>query len=803
MPKRYSWRDLDENQRIAILRRPAITAGAATRDTVLPLIDLVRNQGDKSLRELTLRFDKVQIDNLVLSQSERDAAFIEVTPERRLAMVRAIENITRFHAAQRRPPLVVDTQPGVRCERIIRPIEKVGMYAPGGSAPLASTVLMLGVPARLAGCPTRVLCSPPRPDGSLDPHIIVAATLAGIETVIKVGGAQAIAAMAYGTESVPKVDKIFGPGNSWVTMAKMLVAEDPEGAVIDMPAGPSEVLVIADASADPTFVAIDMLSQAEHGPDSPAVLVTTSSEIADATQNELERLVTTLPRRDSAQASLQHSLIIIADDTLQAAMITNLYAPEHLIIQTVDARELVGHILNAGSVFLGPFTPESTGDYASGTNHVLPTYGYARAVSALSLEAFEKSFTVQELSANGLRDLAPIVETLAKIEGLEAHRAAMSLRREKLAAIKSDMKVPYSASKSTNWPLRLARATVRNLAPYSSARSTISHAPVLLDANENPRAPLGDYPELNRYPSPQPVELLSRLSEIYGVDNDNVVVGRGSDDVIDWLLRTFCEARYDGIIVCPPTYGVYSVFAELQGANVREVPLTSAPNFEIDVPALLNAWQPQDKLIFLCSPNNPTGNIINTEIIAGIAEAFHERALIILDEAYIEFADTPSMVSHISTLPNLVVLRTLSKAHGLAGARCGVGLANPEIISLLNKVRAPYPLPRPAIAAVLDATTQTSLVQAQEQIDIIKIERLRLHNYLSQLPITLNVFNSQANFLLARFIDAELVMAVARKAGIIIRDRSSQLGLDNCVRITIGTHEENDKLLNVLSKLGA
>src|SRR5690606_27647552 len=326
--------------------------------------------------------------------------------------------------------LDVETAAGVRCERLSRPIGKVGLYVPAGTAPLPSTALMLGIPARLAGCRTRILCSPPQRDGRVDSAVLFAAQVAGVQRVFRIGGAQAVAAMAYGTQSVPKVYKIFGPGNTWVTAAKALVDADPAGAARDFPAGPSEVLVIADDGADPAFVASDLLSQAEHGADSQVLLITTSRRLAAAVAAEVEAQKAKLSRRETVDGALAHSSIIVVDDLDAAVAISNEYAPEHLILQVERPRDLLAGVEAAGSVFLCPWSPESVGDYCSGTNHVLPTYGYARRSSSLGVGDFMRSMTVQELSAEGLRNIGPVAETLAELEGLDAHARSVGTRLE-------------------------------------------------------------------------------------------------------------------------------------------------------------------------------------------------------------------------------------------------------------------------------------------------------------------------------------------------------------------------------------
>ncbi|MDQ2189640.1 MULTISPECIES: histidinol dehydrogenase [unclassified Vibrio] len=426
------WQSLSETQQDSILERPAITEGANVTAAVSAVIAQVKAQGDQALIELTEKFDRVKPDSIRVSSGEIDAACERLSDKMKQALQQAYENITKFHKAQKLQPIKVETQPGVVCEQVTRPINTVGLYIPGGSAPLPSTVLMLGVPAQIARCRKVVLCSPP----PIADEILYVAKLCNIDEVYNIGGGQAVAAMAYGTKSVAKVDKIFGPGNAYVTEAKRQVSNDFRGAAIDMPAGPSEVLVIADDTADADFIAADLLSQAEHGPDSQVVLVTPSAVIADQVTDAVQKQLKSLSRAAIAEKALASSLIIIAESLTQAVSISNYYGPEHLIVQTRNPRELLPLLDNAGSIFLGEWSPESAGDYASGTNHVLPTYGYTRTYSSLGLADFSKRMTVQELSAEGLQGLAPTVVTMAEAEGLDAHKRAVTIRVEKLQKAK-------------------------------------------------------------------------------------------------------------------------------------------------------------------------------------------------------------------------------------------------------------------------------------------------------------------------------------------------------------------------------
>ena len=424
----HSWSALDERQRDALLQRPAVADDVSIRAGTAAIIDEVRRTGDAALRRLTAEYDRADIRDLRVSGEELDRAETSLTPEQLDAIDLAIDNVGKFHRAQIQADIRVETMPGVLCERVSHPIDAVGLYVPAGTAPLPSAAIMLAVPAQIAGCPVRVLTTPPRPDGEADPAVLVAASRAGVREIYKVGGAQAIAAMAYGTETVPKVAKIFGPGNAWVTSAKTLVSSDPAGAAIDMPAGPSEVLVMADESASAEFVASDLLAQAEHGVDSQVILVTTSSDMGRQVADQIENQLEQLSRVDIARGALENSRIIIVDDIPTAIEVSNRYAPEHLILQITEPRKQLAEIRNAGSVFVGQWTPESVGDYCSGTNHVLPTYGFARTYSGLGVDQFMRQKTVQELSREGLENLGGAVVSLAGLEGLDAHAAAVTRR---------------------------------------------------------------------------------------------------------------------------------------------------------------------------------------------------------------------------------------------------------------------------------------------------------------------------------------------------------------------------------------
>ncbi len=424
------WRTLSPADRAAVLTRPALASDATLAPRVAEIVAKVRAKGDAALRELTAELDRVELDELEAGPEEFAAAERSLSAAQRSAIHAAADNIEAFHRPQLPQAFAVETVPGVRCERVVRPVERVGLYVPAGSAPLPSTALMLGIPARIAGCKTRILCSPVQASGRVDSAVLYAARVAGVQRVFKLGGAQAIAAMAYGTKSVPKVDKIFGPGNTWVTEAKAQVDRDPAGAARDFPAGPSEVLVIADETANPAFVAADLLSQAEHGADSQVLLVTTSAKLGKAVVEAVAAQKARLKRGALVDGALAHSCVIVVGDLKTAFDISNRYAPEHLILQIAEPRAWLAKVRAAGSVFLGPWTPESVGDYCSGTNHVLPTYGFARRYSSLGVADFVRSMTVQELTFEGLRAVGPVATTLAALEGLDAHARAVDERLE-------------------------------------------------------------------------------------------------------------------------------------------------------------------------------------------------------------------------------------------------------------------------------------------------------------------------------------------------------------------------------------
>lgn len=424
------WQTISTQQQKDALARPAIADNALLSTQVANILSQVKTQGDKAVYALTEQFDGIALSTLLITNEQVKQAELALNDKRLKAISTAYEQIKRFHSAQTTKDIFVETCPGVRCTLKTESIESVGLYIPAGSAPLPSTVLMLGVPAQLAGCKRTVLVCPPDKKGLLANEVLVAAALCGITEIYTVGGAQAIAALAYGTETIPAVNKVFGPGNRYVTEAKKQLSQQVPGFTIDMPAGPSEVLVIGDAKANPAFIAADLLSQAEHGADSQVILLTDSEQLIKDVADELDKQVQLLSRKDIALQALKQSRLILTKDLSQAVEVSNRYGPEHLIVQTENPQPLLTNLRNAGSIFVGAYTPESAGDYASGTNHVLPTYGYSKVISSLSLADFSRRYTVQEISKAGLQNLSECIIELTNAEGLDAHQRAVTIRLE-------------------------------------------------------------------------------------------------------------------------------------------------------------------------------------------------------------------------------------------------------------------------------------------------------------------------------------------------------------------------------------
>jgi histidinol dehydrogenase len=818
-----------------ILKRPVVQ-GNATEEKVSEMLDSLQESGWEEVCRMSGEFDGYVPEPALISEEELKAAGNLLPESLKQSIALAAVNIRKFHETQVRETNPVHIARGITCYQKWLPVERAGLYIPGGTAPLFSTVLMLAIPAQIAGCSEVVLCSPGNREGKINPAVLYAAAWCGITKVYRIGGVQAIASMAYGLGPVPKVDKIFGPGNAWVTMAKQLISRS--GVAIDMPAGPSEVMVVADNTANPAFVAADLLSQAEHGIDSQVFLVTTSWELAEKVNDETEIQVSNLPRKSIAAKVLDNSRIIVLHDEASMMDLVNRYAPEHLIIATENFTGLAEQVKHAGSVFLGNYSPESAGDYASGTNHTLPTSGFARSYSGLSLDSFMKSITFQELTRKGLKSIEPAISIMARAEGLEGHARAAIIRQthgENLKDEKDDKTedgeeektgskynlmdylnplnllyplnildpesqlnplnlldrlMPENAGEKlpSLSPMNLVRPNIAALVPYASARDEhTGRQGLFLDANENP-----NNTGLNRYPDPRQTELRSKIAEMKGINPENIFLGNGSDEAIDLIIRIFCEPRLSRILTLSPTYGMYAVCAGIQDVAVDKVMLN--PDFSVNTGAILDALRFDTKMIFLCSPNNPTGNQITLNVIRYLASRFN--GIVVVDEAYIDFAERPSASTLIEECPNIIVLQTFSKAWGLAGVRLGMAIADEDVINVMNTVKYPYNV------NVLSAATVMELISKDgPDVRLILTERIRLADNLRGVPIVEKVYPSDANFLLVKFADPKGVYKYLAENGIIVRDRSTQPLCEGCLRITVGTPADNDQLINILMRL--
>lgn len=801
--KAVIWAQLSAAEQAALLKRPALSNPAALNEQVKTIIETVQQEGDNALLSYTERFDQVKLTSPVMTLQKVQKQADLVTPQVKQAIDQAYTNIYAFHQAQMPQAVSMQTMPGVNCEMRFAALERVGLYIPGGSASLPSTVLMCAIPAQIAGCAERILISPPSAEygGLLSPAICYAALKCGVTQVCLGGGAQAIAALASGTASIPAVDKIIGPGNSFVTAAKQYVSQLPGGPAIDLPAGPSELLIIADDSAEPAFVAADLLSQAEHGPDSQVLLISPSAELIEATRVELEKQLKSLARAGITKQALSASNFIKTASLSEAAEISQKYAPEHLSLQVRNPEQWVEPTNKAGSLFLGHYAPESGGDYATGTNHVLPTYGYARNYSSLGLADFYRRYTVQQLSPQGLKSLAPTITALAAEENLQAHSQAVSLRLDSLR-MQNDLNAASNENGENENPTSLAqqmlRPHLRTVKPYASARRSMSGGRIWLNANESPytQAYQVNTSQLNRYPNFQSSELNTAYASYAGVSPAQVLSHRGSDEAIDILIRSFCEPGADRIMICTPTYGMYGISAQLNNTPVVEVPLLKH-NWQLDVTAI-KEQSDKVKLVFLCNPSNPLGNLLNKEDVLQVITYFKGRALVVLDEAYIEYTNSQSFVTELAQYDNLIITRTLSKAFGLAGIRVGFTLASPAVIKALVPVLAPYPLPDVSIQIARQALRAENLLEMRQNTIEVQGERDLLASALANLPYVLKVEDSSTNFILFHVNDAEAVIQHCLQQGILLRNQSSQQGLSNSVRATIGAPAENQQLIEVL-----
>ena len=798
--KTLDWNQLDRDGRLLALARPEQRSDPALQSAVRAIVDDIRGGGWDALVGHATRLDGEAPKKVVIApiaaEARRSLAAEEIE-----AVALAARNITAFHAGSVPAEHAIETMPGLSVRKVWRPIDRVGLYVPGGKTPLFSTLLMLALPAKAAGVSEVVVVTPPRPGGGLDPVIALAAELCGIDSIWTVGGAQAIAALAFGAGEIPPVAKICGPGNAWVAEAKNYVASLPGGIAIDMPAGPSELMVIADAGADPVMIAADLLSQAEHDASAQVLLATPSLELAQAVERVLVARAESLPRADVARASLAHARIILAADLDEAVGIANLYAPEHLSLAVQAPEQLVERVRNAGAIFAGPLAAETFGDYLAGSSHVLPTDGAARAWSGVSVYTFLKAISVQTVTAATAARIAAPAATLARLEGLEAHALAADARLSPLSRSSEKTGAPEGRTLAE----RLARPEILALPAFDiAAQANDAFGPdaIKLDANENPYGPLSEgalAAGLNRYPEPQPARLKKAMAALYRVASDDLVITRGADDAIDILIRTFCRGPADAVSICTPTFSAYAHFAKLQGARVIEARLDA--NFDFDADAFLASVHDETslKLAFLCSPNNPTGNPIDPADVLRVADAL-PQTLIVLDEAYLEFSETPSLAQEAVRRPNLVVLKTLSKAYGLAGARIGALIGNPALVAVTARALPPYPLPSLSIEAALAALAPSRRPIHLERIARIKADRDRLATALAGSPVVTSVRSGGGNFL---FLDVDDPAALSAKLNALgIRARFRPNAAPGGVRLTIGTEAENAAALAAFGVAG-
>ncbi len=762
------------------LKRPAPLSRELFSETA-DILQKVREKGDTALKDLSLKYDGISIDTIRVSREELEEGCRNTPETLKKAIQQAEKNIRTYHEYQREGEFQAFPVKGIRCWQKKIPIDRVGLYIPGGSAPLISTVLMLGIPAGIAGAREIVLTTPPGPSGIIHPAILYSASLLGIERVYRCGGAQAIGAMAYGTESIPAVDKIFGPGNRYVTAAKVLVSQ--EGTAIDMAAGPSELAVVADDSTRPDFAAADLLSQMEHGPDSQAVLFTTVKTVAEKVIAAMAEQKKTLPRLRLINASEDSSAAVLFRTEEELIDAVNNYAPEHLILQVSNPGTMAGKIRNAGSVFLGQYSPEAAGDYASGPNHTLPTGGSARAFSGLTVSSFEKSISFQELTSRGLASLGQTVMVIAGAEQLEAHKRAVEIR---IRAIEQS----GSGGETEDFsPADFLRPNLREVKPYQAARHKKTEGiRFFLDGNENPLSSTGSRGN-NRYPDPRQLRVKEEVSRTFSVPMNSVFIGNGSDEVIDLVIRAFCEPGKDKIVTCPPTYGMYSTSAASQGVETKEIPLRD--DFSLDTGALRNT---HGKVLFLCSPNNPTGMVIHENELTLLIDSF--PGVVVVDEAYIDFSSARSVLEITGFRRNLIVLRTLSKAWGLAGVRIGLAFGDPGMISILNSIKPPYNVSGPAQRLAVKALSRG--YQKDLMVRTIVDNRCFLRKELEKLPVVREVLPSEGNFLLLRLNGAAKIYRDMERLGFALRYWPENPRLKNWIRISVGTREEIILLLEAL-----
>ncbi len=739
---------------------------ADLRQEAAVLLEQVRLGGDAAVRSLTLRFDGVDIARTRVSTDRIRLAAGATEPRLLAALQAAAANIARFHQAQGFSEEVVEVRAGVRGWREWRPLDRVGVYVPGGRAPYPSSVLMLCVPARLAGCREVVLCSPPGPDGEVNSAILAAAFVAGVTEVHAVGGVQAIGAMAYGTESVARVDKLFGPGNAHVTAAKRLVFGE---VAVDMPAGPSEVVVITDGSVPPAWLAADLESQAEHAPDAVGVLVATDPTVAEE-----------VARRIGSDRSTQMR-VFASSDLEQAIGFANDYAPEHLILACRNSERWLPLVTNVGSVFLGAHAPAAVGDYATGANHVLPTGGMARSFSPLGLLDFGHTIQVQSVSPTGLAQLAPLVEPIAQVEGFGQHWRAVEMRLGTSADEVAWAPQPRRSVRDTRgyaWEASTPEVAARHgLLPHQVVRFDTNTCPwELTPADGLTVDAVNEYPDAT-YPG-----LTSALAHYAEVPKESITVGAGADELLALIAETYI-GPLDPVVVQDPSYAMFSVLSGVRGARLISVPAG-------DQERLLRAAAAA-RLVWICNPNNPTGDLLPQQVVAEAARAC--PGIVVIDEAYFEFSGATA-AGMVQQLPNLVVVRTLSKAFGLAGARVGYAVSGAQIAASLARVRPP---------ASVSALSASLAVQALDLAPEMRRRVAELHRWKADLSraitqVGLKVRPSATNFLLVNCPQG--LGSALEQTGVVVRSFPAESVLANWMRVTVRSPVENARLLGGLQR---
>lgn len=802
--RRVDWTAMDSQAKadwLATLRAPEPQADVAG------IVAQVRSGGDAALRELSLQLDGVVLEDLFVPADEMATAGDRLSASLRTALEESASAVRRYHAEQRaalRRERRVRTRPGVTAWRRWVAVERAGGYVPGGRARYPSSVIMLGVPAALAGVDELILATPPGAQGSVDPAVLYAATLVGVRRILRIGGAQAIAALAYGTETIPRVDRIFGAGNAWVTAAKRLVATD---VAIDMPAGPSECVIIADADAEPAFVAADLLAQAEHGPDSLAVLVTDSVTLASAVEDELRAQAANLATGARALETLSEwGRSVIVTDLAAAPELADAIAPEHLSLQCRNAERLAEQARNTGAIFIGPWAAVAAGDYATGTNHVLPTGGSARSYGGLGVESFGRWIEVQQLTADGIRRLAPVVQELAAAEGLPAHGASVQRRvRRTSAAVPDDplilMRHPGPVSAYAVEPSDADLAATLGIPREQVARH---------DLNTLGGGPLpGMEAGLRRYDASLATgygdmayrSLRAALGARLGIDGRRIVPGAGADELIR-LVATSALGEGDAALVPTPTFGMFAVETALAGGRVVELPRRELG--ERQSPQTLRAAVEREavRLVWLCSPNNPTGDRYSLEEIREVAHDL--PALVLVDEAYIELAEgwtgePPNSGSAIrlqDALANVLVLRSFSKAYGMAGARVGYLVVPESLAGRFDALRLPLSVSGPAEAMALGVLEDEDAA-AERRGEMVR-ERGRLADAIDALGC--RTLPSVTNFVCFRPPDAPALARALAERGMIVREYGDG-AMAGWLRANALERTRTDSLIDALREL--